>query len=93
MVIFFKSCYVSNFSNKNTSRLPDFFIGDVIWCMVDTRTSTKKKGKRKSDDADLFVTFVGEHTKIVLEKMSLNAQIAAHLMSVQPLVTCSIIFC
>lgn len=47
-MIFFKSCYVSNFSNKNTSRLPDFFIGDVIWCMVDTRTSAKKKGKGRA---------------------------------------------
>lgn len=44
-MIFFKSCYVSNFSNKNTSRLSDYFIGDVIWCMVDTRMGAKKKGK------------------------------------------------
>lgn len=61
-----------------------------VWLI---RERARKKREKEERRCRFICNFCGGHTKIVLEKMSLNAQIAAHLMSVQPLVTCSIIFC
>ena len=93
MVIFLKVVMFQISLTKNTSRLSDYFIGDVIWCMVDTRMGAKKRREKEERRCRFICNFCGWHIKIVLEMRLLNAQIVVHLMNVRPLVTSSIIFC